>query len=290
MARLSRRQVVRIALAWAASTCLLAVLATCGQPEPTTLPAGAAPGGAPTLTPSPLRSTAEIAATQTAFAAVPTKSDLSPLAPTVVATLIVPTAVRGPDPTKIIDPTRPIPTHDPTAPCIRGGVAESASVQVQTVTAQLIVIGTVVQVLPARWDTADGQRPADPCSMTDRHLIYTPVRLRVEQVVKGRVETEEIELHAYGGTVGQDSLFRSPSSEYTFSENERVLVFVSSSTLRGQPYFSVVGRYTITADGMAIDGYSPSRRVPLQQLLNEIAEVMARPTAIPRPQPTATPR
>ncbi len=278
----SRRQFLRQALAVAATGALGAATVACGQPLPSAASAGATPGEVATLTPSPT-----LAAP--AFAAVPTKSDVSPLAPTgVVPTLIVPTAVRQPiEPTKIIGPVPPKPTYDPSAPCGIAAVGrDGVTPRLSAVTADAIVIGTVLQVQEARWSTPDGRRPTNACGGPPYYRIYTPVVVRVEQASKGSaLPTQEIVVEGYGGTVGQDRLSQLPDTPY--AAGERALLFLSAAGGTGS---ATIGRYLINAAGIATNATDPNENLPLQQLLDDIAPVLPRSTAIPRSPIPATPR
>lgn len=275
----TRRQFLRQALAVAATGALGAATVACGQPLPSAASAGATPGEVATLTPSPTLAAPAFAATQTAFAAVPTKSDLSPLAPTgVVPTLIVPTAVRQPvEPTKIIGPVPPKPTYDPSAPCGIAAVGrDDVTPRLSAVTADAIVIGTVLQVQEARWSTPDGRRPTNACGGPPYYRIYTPVVVRVEQAIKGSAfPTQEIVVEGYGGTVGQDRLSQLPDTPY--AAGERALLFLSAAGGTGS---ATIGRYLINAAGVATNATDPTEKLPLQQLLDDIAPVLSRTPTI----------
>lgn len=69
--------------------------------------------------------------------------------------------------------------------------------------AQLLVVGTVRDILPSRWVTPDGRRPANPHTGNDL-LLITPVRVEVERVAKGAYALPDIYLAAPGGRIGED--------------------------------------------------------------------------------------
>jgi hypothetical protein len=157
-------------------------------------------------------------------------------------------------------------------------VSESPSLQIQVPSSEIIIIGTVKEMLPARWSTADGQRPPNPCGVTQPPFpyIYTPVRVTVEQVIKGSVSTSEIEVHELGGTVGQDRRFDYDRSPLVTGQRAVMFLNVRSGS-------SIATRYIINPDGSATEADSPHRNVPLQQLLAEIT------TAVGGSPPVATP-
>lgn len=270
---------------------LIVAAVACGQPDAPRAGAGAVPASVtaviPTFTATPNYPPSVIAATQTAFAALPTKPGPdSPSAPTIEATLALPRPTTNSNvPEK---PTVAVPTirpYDPAQPCIIGSLAsgDGRSFSLVTQTAGTILVGTVVQVLPARWTTPDGQRPARPCTGPPHFGIVTPVRIRVEQVVKGQIVTADITVDAFGGTIGQDRYFYVDRDNPTvFQVNERVIVFLNKN--------SIIGRYDIRADGTAVNRYAPYESTTLSQLLSEIAAITntGSPTLTPA-LPMATP-
>lgn len=66
--------------------------------------------------------------------------------------------------------------------------------------ASAVVIATVVEVSPPRWNTDDGAAPEAARPPAGAH-IYTPVTITVDDAVKG-LETEELTVRVPGGTVG----------------------------------------------------------------------------------------
>jgi hypothetical protein len=153
-----------------------------------------------------------------------------------------------------------------------GGLLPGTTIQTKRST--MFIIGTVKQVLPDRWDSPNGGRPADACSMSTPHNIFRPVLVEVEQYVKGEQPHRIVQVYAFGGTVGKDTTTYRSSSLYTFREGERVMLFLVDTerplrSLNGRPLMEIAGHYTFTADGMVRDDY---RTLPLQQLLDEVAE------------------
>lgn len=167
------------------------------------------------------------------------------------------------------------PTPNPDDP-VHIGVAgeESGNIEISTDQASIIAIGTVKQVMPARWSTPDGLRPANPRETSPEgyliHTIFRPVLLEVEQYLKGEQSQRELLLFAWGGTVGADSVEIS-GDPYEFREGERVIVFLvpDHRTHNNSPLLGIVERYTITPDGQAVNSL---RSVPLQELIKEIQE------------------
>ncbi|MBA3943988.1 MAG: hypothetical protein H0X37_05430 [Herpetosiphonaceae bacterium] len=142
----------------------------------------------------------------------------------------------------------------------------------------IIVIGTIKQVEPARWTTADGRRPANP--QAARHVIFRPVTLEVERYLKGQLPQQQLRVFAWGGSIGKDRFEQYPDYLYTFRVGERVVLFLHlydptgiEAGLQGVQFWGPVEHYTITTDNQAVNFY---RTVPLQQLLDEITMTLGK--------------
>ncbi len=278
MAQTTRRQFLRATLLLGAGAGAGAALVACGQPEaaPAWAAAPASPGaGTPVGTPP------DIPLTATAVALVPTKPGGIP---TPVSTpdgpVRIPTTVSAPDPQYRPTPDHPLPpqpTQPPEAPISVAVIADgSPNATRATRQATLVALGTVRQVLPARWNTSGGGRPANPHSQESRQrdTIFTPVVVQVERYLKGSRPQPQVHLFANGGTVGRDSVRYSGPVTYTFREGERVVVFLQEDQLDpaapdGGPFWLLIDqRYLIDRGDQATDGV---RTISLQQLLDEIA-------------------
>jgi hypothetical protein len=219
------------------------------------------------------------------------------LTPTVPAPSAIPkpgeTGVPTPWPTMILPPMTPVPTA---RNAIEAGVEEPTPATFPTAgptpkpsdpyqleiagarypspaqvtnDASMIVIGTVMQVGQARWTTSSDARPANPHDMTNRHSIYRPVVLEVEQYLKGAQPQPQLLIWALGGRVGKDSVTYTVDDLYTFHKGDRVLVYLvpHSQSLNNQPLLRPRDRYLITPDNQATNVY---RDLPLLDLIGEI--------------------
>lgn len=290
-----RRQLARPTVVVAALLGLLPLISACGQPQAT--PGGnPVPGGAgarasavvssqtSSSTQAPLPSEV-IAATATAVAAVPPRPGGVPT-PLPTLSAPVPTPGANPEPRRKSTPNQD-PPPDPTVPAdapVRVGVLGDGGppfVVDSTRAATIVAIGTVVQVLPARWNTPDGGRPANPHTRQskERDTIYTPVIMRVETYLKGAQPQPQVQILVNGGVVGQDSITYGGRGNHAFREGERVVVFLNdrviptsrgeAPTLNGAPFWNPVApHFVVGQDGMATDGFST---LPLQQVLDESA-------------------
>lgn len=115
-----------------------------------------------------------------------------------------------------------------------------------------IVAGSVVEVGEPRWSTEDQSEPsylrrdlrARPNAPHETvHFIYSPVRLRVREVIAGDEVGEEIMIRAIGGDVDGVAFNLDFSARLEdLSPEQDVVLFIDSSV--------------VTADGF--DGYTPN--------------------------------
>jgi hypothetical protein len=289
--RLTRRQLlVRLAPGLA----LAALLSACGQPTGSaatapaaqgTIPRSATPGPGTAYPPSP--SATSIAASPTTLSA-PTPT-LSAAAPVYLGDAGCATGYR-PD----LKPDDPYQFHQ-----AGEGAAIPFAEKVRRY-GQLIILGTVRDILPARWATPDGRRPTNPHG-DGGLLIITPVRVQVERVAKGDYGLADIYLAAPGGRIGADCASYSGSgARPRFVFGERTLYFLApfDATLPGpvvsdsryryvRPDFSytVKPEGTITigpeSDIMGHRADDPPRTLTVDETLREIAAILAAPSTTP---------
>lgn len=273
--------------------CAGGLLAACGQPEPTPGSVGGAGGAvAPTalLVPTPRPGTPG------------TPGDLpTPTAmPTALGTVVLPTAPTEPyprsgirTPETILTPL-PYSTPRPEDP-LRLVVAPARVANPSQATARsaVIIIGTVVEIRQARWSTPDGRRPPNPRD-PQSPSIFTPVFLQVAQVLKGVNVPPLLAIAIPEGSVGDDSV-RYSDGIYSFQIGQQVALFLTPrqnmpQQIDTQPAWSIVERYTVTAEQQATNSY---QTLPLPQLLSIISSVVnsqPTPSAVPQSSPVATPQ
>ncbi|MGA9187204.1 MAG: hypothetical protein WB014_01230 [Methanosarcina sp.] len=124
-----------------------------------------------------------------------------------------------------------------------------------------IVIGTVKEILPPRWNTVDGKQPNKPLTEID-HLndtIYTDIVISVDEYLKNPLSSNEVIVRSIGGTTGNISM--TSDAEPSFKTGEKVLLYLSnddnpSTKDIGPEHFIVTdyykGKFTLTDDGKAI--------------------------------------
>lgn len=140
-----------------------------------------------------------------------------------------------------------------------------------------IVIGTVKETLPSRWNSADGKKPGQDIEFGLNNTIYTDTIIVVDEYLKNPLSSKEIRVRVEGGTVGIDTLL----SEYepAFQPAERVLLYLmkddNPATRDISPEHFIVtgalqGKYTLTDDGKAV---RPDETVSQEELLSTINQI-----------------
>jgi hypothetical protein len=139
-----------------------------------------------------------------------------------------------------------------------------------------IVIGSVKEMLPSKWNSIDGKRPNGIDSFSLENLIYTDIIIIVDKYLKNPLQSKEITVRVDGGTVGNDTFIA--MHEPSFKANEKVLLYlikdVTNRTKDIEPeHFKVTGcmqgKFTLTNDGKAV---RPDKIVSQEELLSTIKE------------------
>jgi hypothetical protein len=139
-----------------------------------------------------------------------------------------------------------------------------------------ILIGTVKDILPSRWNTIDGRQPNK--TLTDLipgvDIIYTDIIISVGKYLKNPLASQEVIVRVINGTVGNVSM--KSDAEPKFDTGERVLLYLSQDTNPstkniGSEHFVVTdfykGKFTLTDGGKAI-GFDEN--TTLNELLSTI--------------------
>jgi len=137
-----------------------------------------------------------------------------------------------------------------------------------------IVIGTVKEINPSKWNSINGKRPDGIDSFSLENLIYTDITISVEKYLKNPSSAKEITVRLDGGTVGNDTL--ETDYEPTFKSGEKVLLFLTKDVTIGTSNIEpkhlrvtgcMQGKFTLTDDGKAV---RPDKTVSQDELLNTI--------------------
>ncbi|ODV49799.1 hypothetical protein C7960_0605 [Methanohalophilus euhalobius] len=136
----------------------------------------------------------------------------------------------------------------------------------------VILTGTVTEILPSKWNTIDGKRSSKSVHDLKWHdMIYTDVVVAVDEYHKNPLNKKEVVVRIFSGTVGKDSFVL--DSEPSFSLNEKVFLYLVednweyTKNMGPKHYFvlgSMQGKYTLTDDGKAI---RPDEVVAFEELL-----------------------
>ncbi|MCI4626877.1 MAG: hypothetical protein L3V56_13105 [Candidatus Magnetoovum sp. WYHC-5] len=159
-------------------------------------------------------------------------------------------------------------------PAVASAIMLGLSTEDMTMEAQIVIIGTAQQVEP-KWTVNQG-------------AIYTEVQVNVEEVIKGKLDTDTVVVTYLGGEIG-DLGFR-VSDTPTIEKGENILLFlkpdtnnqnVRSTTIKNtfQIVGSAQGKYSIDNrkmaskrgfDLIAEDDSKVDRDIPLNELIEKI--------------------
>lgn len=186
--------------------------------------------------------------------------------------------------------TPPAPTHAPRTPLPTKSADDPYTVvmmaaprkprtEFSTKESTIIVEGHVTKLLPPRWTTSDGKGPDNPQTADFTSLIYTPVEIQVDRYLKGELRLEQVIVFAQGGKIGADWVQWEGDDLFTFHGGDDVVLFLAANPqlprLGSTSLLEIREHYTIK-DGQAVNSI---RKVPLQQLLQEIDTALGRPRA-----------
>lgn len=180
----------------------------------------------------------------------------------------------------------------PVTPFIFSNSAVIAAAPLATLVEQAthILLGRVEAVLPPRWETDDGARPADP--QTAQALIFAPVEVAVEQWLRGDARPSPVYLKALGGSMGADRVTTSPGLDFRYDPGERVVLFLRETAkpprdIGGRAVFDIVRKYVFAPDGRLRDVY-PTTPFGSEYRFLTWQEFLAAIAASPITSPTAT--
>ncbi|WP_410509733.1 hypothetical protein RSJ42_05815 [Methanosarcina hadiensis] len=137
-----------------------------------------------------------------------------------------------------------------------------------------VIIGTVKEILPSKWNNADGKNPGQDIEFDLNNTIYTDTIIIVDEYLKNPLSSKEVRVRVEGGTVGNDTLLS--ECEPAFQPAERVLLYLmkddNPATRDISPEHFIVtgalqGKYTLTDDGKAV---RPDETVNQEELLSTI--------------------
>lgn len=153
----------------------------------------------------------------------------------------------------------------------------------------LIVAGTVVDILPAHWTTPDFQRPSNPWETNiEETTIITPVVIQVDlPVLVNEADIDlsagQLVLAAYGGSVGEDEVVTN-SSDQRFEPGERVLLGLTDRPHHSWenrrffptplgPAWNVGIKWTLNDDGTALLAFWDAVPQPTEELIADILAI-----------------
>ncbi|MHC1756134.1 MAG: hypothetical protein AB9861_12010 [Methanosarcina sp.] len=139
----------------------------------------------------------------------------------------------------------------------------------------VIVMGTVKEILPSKWNTPDGTKPEKAIEDLDLDdVIYTDIIISVDKYLKNPLDSQEVIVRILGGSVGEDTMLA--DDEPSFKVGEKTLLYLvadndPATKNSGPQHFTVKGhsqgKYILTADGQAVRN---DEIIKLQELLSTI--------------------
>jgi len=126
-----------------------------------------------------------------------------------------------------------------------------------------IVIGTVKEILPSKWNTPDGKRQNDSIdNIGGNATMYTDIIITVDKYLKNPLNQKEVRVRIEGGE--DEVVGIAVDYEPSFKEGEKVLLYLREDTYPlfnkiGPKHYLVsgyyLGKFTLTDDGMAVREY-----------------------------------
>ncbi|WP_230375495.1 hypothetical protein [Methanolobus vulcani] len=137
---------------------------------------------------------------------------------------------------------------------------EALSYEYLSENSDVILIGTVKEILPGKWNTVDGKRPHDSIDDFEWYdMIYTDIVITADEYLKNPLPEDEVIVRVFTGTVGND--VSTADYEASFQKGEKVFLYLIEDeweytrNLGPDHYFtlgSIQGKLTLTDDGNAM--------------------------------------
>ena len=150
----------------------------------------------------------------------------------------------------------------------------------------LVLVASVETIEPGKWNTASGQRPAaieeiDP-DHPDTSMIYRPVTLSVQEVIRGADAGNQISVRWVGGQAGCDFAAVESGTAIKLVPGNRYVFFLGVSVDAGgkrSPDLMILEAWPIAADDRVATPFEGS--VPLSTLSKAVAAAPEFPDTAP---------
>lgn len=136
----------------------------------------------------------------------------------------------------------------------------------------VVLTGSVKEILPAKWSTSDGKEPLNPIEDLGLDVvIYRDVVVSVDEYLKNPLSSNDVVVRVLGGTVGNLTL--DVEDMPSFEPGEKVLLFLGedmdpATKALGPEHFVISGcfqgKFSLTEDGKAV---SEGETVDLEEML-----------------------
>lgn len=151
-------------------------------------------------------------------------------------------------------------------------LVEYMSPDMLTKESDMILTGSVKEILPATWSTPDGEQPASALEdLGQDEVIYRDVVISMDEYLKNSLSSNEVVVRVLGGTVGNLTL--DVEDEPSFEIGKDVLLYLVEDTypatkVLGPEHFVICGcfqgKFSLTEDGKAV---SEGETVELEEML-----------------------
>jgi hypothetical protein len=164
-----------------------------------------------------------------------------------------------------------------------GGVTRSTFREIEalnyeylTENSDVILIGTVKEILPSKWNSVDGKRPHDSVDEFEWYdMIYTDIVITADEYLKNPLPDDEVIVRVFTGTVGNDV----STDDYgaSFQPDEKVFLYLIedeweyTKDLGPDHYFtlgSIQGKLTLTDDGNAVGVHGTISQKELVEMIS----------------------
>jgi hypothetical protein len=149
-----------------------------------------------------------------------------------------------------------------------GGISEKLSYEDLNSQSNVVLIGTVKEIFPSKWNTPNGERPGNKIDDSDiLEVMYTDITIHVNEYLKNPLSSEEVTVRVPGGTIGNETIWIEDAP--SFEQNETVLLYLRGESSPFDVTGMSQGKFTVTDNGMAV---RPDGIITLEELSKKIHE------------------
>lgn len=149
-----------------------------------------------------------------------------------------------------------------------GGISEKLSYEDLNSQSNVVLIGTIKEIFPSKWNTPNGERPENKIDNSEiLEVMYTDITIHVNEYLKNPLSSEEVTVRVPGGTIGNETIWIEDAP--SFEQNETVLLYLRGESSPFDVTGMSQGKFTVTDNGMAV---RPGDIITLEELSKKIQE------------------